>query len=633
MSKNYGKLLWLIAFLVGCGSAQPQTDASQRGVAPVDAQAETPSPQQHGPYYALVIGIKDYHNMPKLQTPLFDADAVAKTLLKDYGFEVNELKNATRHDILAALDQYRRTLPENASLLIYYAGHGVYDKDTDKGYWLPVDAEKDTNADWISADDITSDARAIPARHILIISDSCYSGTLTRGGSFAVTPREHSRYVEKMLMGKSRYLMASGGNEPVADEGAPHHSVFADFLLQGLTGIEEDEFSGEEFFNRYIKQQVAGRSKQVPVYNLIRDSGHVNGDFVFFRRVAGKRAESPDATWSFAVSGDSRNCGDVVMPAIAAHALKRRPAFYWHLGDLRATYTFDEDMLHEPEHAAHPMTINDYLGAEWDDFVQNQIRPFGALPFYLGIGNHETIPPKTRDQFIIKFAPWLDAPVLHQQRLSDDGNDDHVRAYYHWIERQVDFINLDNATSDQFDSAQLAWFESVLNRDEADPMLRTIVVGVHRALPESISRGHSMNESPAGTESGRRVYADLLKAQDEAHKHVYVLASHSHYFMDGIYNTKYWQTNGGVLPGWIVGTAGAVRYALPEGSYQAKLAMTNVYGYLLATVTSCGEIVFDFQEIKQRDVPSAVVDRFKPDFVEWCFDKNTHFVLEDPLAP
>ena len=65
---------------------------------------------------------------------------------------------------------------------------------------------------------------------------------------------------------------------------------------------------------------------------------------------------------------------------------------------------------------------------------------------------------------------------------------------------------------------------------------------MHEALPESISAGHSMNESPTGTESGRRVYADLLRAQNEAHKHVYVLASHSHYYMDGIFNTDYWKT-------------------------------------------------------------------------------------------
>jgi len=133
-----------------------------------------------------------------------------------------------------------------------------------------------------------------------------------------------------------------------------------------------------------------------------------------------------------------------------------------------------------------------------------------------------------------------------------------------------------------------------------------------------------MNESPAGTESGRHVYADLLEVQNEAHKHVYVLASHSHYFMDGVFNTEYWRTNGGVLPGWIVGTAGAVRYPLPKGSGAARAARTNVYGFLLGSVKPKGEIVFTFQPVNERDVPSAVVERYTPPFVHWCFAENSN---------
>jgi hypothetical protein len=111
--------------------------------------------------------------------------------------------------------------------------------------------------------------------------------------------------------------------------------------------------------------------------------------------VAGTQAGGD--VWRFAASGDSRNCGDVVMPAIAASALQHDISFYWHLGDLRAIYTFDEDMQHEPEHLAKPMTIYQYEGIAWEDFIENQIAPFGATPFFLGIGNHETISPKTRE--------------------------------------------------------------------------------------------------------------------------------------------------------------------------------------------------------------------------------------------
>jgi hypothetical protein len=329
-------------------------------------------------------------------------------------------------------------------------------------------------------------------------------------------------------------------------------------------------------------------------------------------------------TWRFLVSGDSRNCGDVVMPGIAETARKNQAAFYWHLGDLRWTTNFDEDIQHQPEHIAKPLSITEYGNMEWNDFIESQIKPFGSIPFFLGIGNHETVPPyKTREDFILQFADWLDLPVLRAQRLKDDPSDYRVKTYFHWIDRGVAFYYLDSATAEQFDAAQLRWFERTLAKDLANPAVSTIVAGMHKALPESISAGHSMNESPTGTESGRLAYADLLRARDEAHKHVYVLASHSHYFMDGIFNTDYWKQHGGVLPGWIVGTAGAVRYELPPNSSDARIALFNVYGSLLGTVQPNGEINFEFEKLEEKDIPESVTSRYGKDFVHWCFAENT----------
>jgi hypothetical protein len=149
---------------------------------------------------------------------------------------------------------------------------------------------------------------------------------------------------------------------------------------------------------------------------------------------------------------------------------------------------------------------------------------------------------------------------------------------------------------------------------------------MHAALPESISQGHSMSESEDGEKSGIQVYKELWSAQNDAHKHVYVLASHSHFFMDGVYNTAYWRQNAGVLPGWIVGTAGAARIPLPEKSGDALKAMVNVYGYLVATVNPDGQkddtIRFEFQQLEKQSVPPAVRASFTPTFVDWCFDQN-----------
>jgi hypothetical protein len=337
-------------------------------------------------------------------------------------------------------------------------------------------------------------------------------------------------------------------------------------------------------------------------------------------------AQSP--SWKFAVSGDSRNCGDVVMPAIAAGVKQSGAEFYWHLGDLRKIYEIDEDIAHQPEHLERALTKTEYQAIAWDDFIQNQMAAFGDTVFYLGIGNHETIAPKDHAAFVAKFTQQLDLPNLRAQRLKDDPMDAQPKSYYHWIEQGVDFFNLDNATSNQFDPGQVAWFEKTLNRDLQDPQIRAFVVGMHEALPKSLSSNHAMDDFDGGTRSGLRVYDDLLRVQKRHHQRVYVLASHSHYFMDGTFNTDYWRKHGGILPGWIVGTAGAVRYKLPAESGRAHAAMTDVYGYLLATVDSQGSVRFDFQRLNESDVPAAVTSRYTPQFVHWCFVENaeTHIL-------
>jgi hypothetical protein len=240
-----------------------------------------------GRYYALVIGVNDYRQLPRLKTAEADAQAVAAVLRDRLGFEVTLLLNATRQQIVGALNKYRRDLDPASNLVIYYAGHGYFDREVDKAYWLPVDAALNDNANWISADDVTVNVKGIPARHVLIISDSCYSGTIVRGvnpdmARPAAAGRE--QYIRRMLEGRSRTLIASGGNEPVADGGEGGHSVFASALLRGLDQSGQDAFTAEELFYNHIRESVSGRSDQTPEYNPLRNSGHENGDFVFVRK-------------------------------------------------------------------------------------------------------------------------------------------------------------------------------------------------------------------------------------------------------------------------------------------------------------------------------------------------------------
>jgi len=286
-----------VTLIVASGGARAQ-QPQLRGVVPTQPQSPAQTLQLPA-YHALVIGIDNYDNLPKLGTAVSDANAIAKLLHERFGFEVNLMTDsgATYQKIVSALSNYAHRLQENDNLLIYYAGHGMYDKQTDTAYWLPVEAEPDDDVYWIIASVITTHVHALRARHVLVVSDSCYSGMLTR--SVELVPKsagqDNDTYVSNMLKGKSRHLMSSGGNEPVADGGAPGHSVFSWAFLQALDEINERLFTATELFNK-VQRRVAGGSEQVPQYMPIRDSGDMEGDFVFFQSQASANAASPPAS-------------------------------------------------------------------------------------------------------------------------------------------------------------------------------------------------------------------------------------------------------------------------------------------------------------------------------------------------
>jgi hypothetical protein len=101
------------------------------------------------------------------------------------------------------------------------------------------------------------------------------------------------------------------------------------------------------------------------------------------------------------------------MPLIAQGARRHQVDFYWHLGDFRRMTDVDEDIQHQ---YYGTLTLDDYRRNAWGDFIANQIVPFGALPVYLGIGNHELYKDADRDKsradYVAQFAYWLDASAL-----------------------------------------------------------------------------------------------------------------------------------------------------------------------------------------------------------------------------
>jgi hypothetical protein len=180
---------------------------------------------------------------------------------------------------MGTLANLRRILTPQDNLLIYYAGHGWYDEEAERGYWLPVDAVADNRSNWISNADITDMLKAIKAKHVLVVADSCYSGTLTRGLAIG---GKSAGYFQDVVQRRARTVLTSGGLEPVLDAGGGDHSIFAKAFLETLRG-NIGVVDGEGVYHK-VKDQVVLNAEQVPEYGNIRLAGHDGGDFLFVRR-------------------------------------------------------------------------------------------------------------------------------------------------------------------------------------------------------------------------------------------------------------------------------------------------------------------------------------------------------------
>ena len=350
-----------------------------------------------------------------------------------------------------------------------------------------------------------------------------------------------------------------------------------------------------------------------------------------------------DGSWYFAVSGDSRDCGDLIMPKIAqdiaSNQATKPVSFFWHLGDYRRLFDIDCDMLKRkyPDYDCKERTeplgatdMHEYLSSAWSDFITHQIEPFGPMQVFLGIGNHELVAQRTREDFVKTFQKWLTQEPLHGQRRRDAArgiSSAEGDTSYHFVHRGVDFIFLDNADDRAFTPDQIVWLSEVLAADAADPSIRAIVVGMHEPLPYSTNRAHAMDASCQGRCSGEQVYDLLFRAQnlaaaEDKRKRVMVLASHVHIFDENIYDTP--EHRGQVLPGWTVGTAGAVQYQ-----------DTIRYGYLLVEVRPDGSIGTEFRDVT-RDSPPLAKGPGAEALTDYCFTFNksrTRVGTELPPCP
>lgn len=236
---------------------------------------EDNSPQ----YYSLFIGVQDYENdgFTDLNNPIADASNLRDVLIGKYKFQEDKsifLKNPTRSEILTAFEKFAVEIKENDNLLIFYAGHGVWDSRIKVGYWLPADVQLNNKSSWLSNSTIRDYLAGINSKHTLLITDACFSGSIFKMRDVQLNPLG----MNSLYSLSSREAMTSGTLTTVPDE-----SKFLFYLMKRLNEHEGDFLSASQLFYS-IEPAVLNNTNTVPQFGVIQDAGDEGGDFIFLKK-------------------------------------------------------------------------------------------------------------------------------------------------------------------------------------------------------------------------------------------------------------------------------------------------------------------------------------------------------------
>ena len=308
------------------------TKSGNRGAAPAQKN------------HLLAIAVNDYSGFNRLTNAVKDAEDFIQVMQTRYSYTPDRTyrlfnSDATRDNIYTKLEELTN-LTDGDNLLIYFSGHGFYDKKLKQGYWIPVDAKPKRAAGYLENSSLNTYISALPCRHVLIIADACFSGALLKSDRSAAS--------ERLSWMKSRWAIVSGRLEEVSDGNPGGNSPFATYLLNYLRQAN-DAFAADDL-SAYIAKAVANNADQLPQGAPMRNVGDDGGLLYFYPDGKGQEADPKPADPKPPHTGPSR--GDDTPPPpsdspLSLYALARKTI---KSGDLGKALNLVSDRNEDPRY-------------------------------------------------------------------------------------------------------------------------------------------------------------------------------------------------------------------------------------------------------------------------------------------
>lgn len=238
-------------------------------------------------YRALIIGVSDYkHASPglkNLQEPVNDAQKLYDVLTSHYTFDPRDiifLKNPTRNQIVDSLEALSHKVKPDENLLVFYAGHGIFDAKLDIGYWIASDGVEGRKSTFLSNSELRNYLKGITSKHTLLISDACFAGGIFAAGRSSFDANEMGKFNDYYKV-KTRKALTSGNLQEVPDK-----SIFMEYLLKELSENVKPFIAATSLYAK-VYGLVENNTRVLPQYGAIQDAGDegVGGSFIFIRKI------------------------------------------------------------------------------------------------------------------------------------------------------------------------------------------------------------------------------------------------------------------------------------------------------------------------------------------------------------
>lgn len=195
--------------------------------------------------FVLIIANETYKNVASVPFALNDGNIFREYCINTLGIQENHIKylpNATGNDIRAQINWLQNITEafDQPKVIFYYAGHGIPDESSKSAYLLPVDGVGTDVTTGYKLDDLYATLGNMPAEHITVFMDACFSGSKREGGMLASARGVALKAKAGAPLGKMVVFSAATGDETAYPDREQGHGMFTYYLLKKLQESKGD---------------------------------------------------------------------------------------------------------------------------------------------------------------------------------------------------------------------------------------------------------------------------------------------------------------------------------------------------------------------------------------------------------